>query len=213
MEIQLNGNRSAARCVRLRMDSVIDYVFGTGDGHTTTWEGTADADPDGDGTDEAIWLDFDGDGRRDDLLWDTDGDGVADVAALDLDDDGRVDDFYRDRGDGVWGISIARPDGQPDDPANSGPGTTGSPQPGTEPEPSPQSQTSEPATTPPPTTRVLDLDGDGTTDAELVVENGVVRRLYLDDDGDGRLDRVLVDLNGDGVVDVTYDEDAPEFGR
>ena len=200
-------NHAAPRCVQSHVDPVIEYVFGVGDGHTTTWRGVADADPDGDGTDEAIWLDFDGDSHRDDLLWDCDGDGIAEIAALDLDDDGVVDHFYSDSGNGVWGVAAARPDSLPAGPE---PPETDAPDPPT-PHPSPLSPTTAaPAQT---TLDSLDLDGDGIAEYELTLEPGGVRRLYIDDDADGVPDRVLVDTDGDGIADATYDDAAPEFGR
>ena len=90
------------------MDPVIEYLFGPGDGSTTTWTSVADADLNHDGIPDAVLLDFDGDGRRDDAMWDTDGDGVADVSVLDLDDDGEYDAFFRDGGKGLWDRRVER---------------------------------------------------------------------------------------------------------
>lgn len=90
------------------MDPVIEYLFGPGDGSTTTWTSVADADLNHDGIPDAVLLDFDGDGRRDDAMWDTDGDGVADVSVLDLDDDGEYDAFFRDGGKGLWDSRVER---------------------------------------------------------------------------------------------------------
>ncbi|MGV9709841.1 hypothetical protein ACWDTI_04165 [Gordonia sp. NPDC003424] len=182
------------------MDSSIEYLFGTGDGHTTSWVSAADADLDGDGHHDAVRLDFDGDGRRDDAMWDSDSDGVADVAALDTDDDARPDAFFSDTGTGVWGEVTTGPESRRS--------ATG---------PAPP-----PAETPPPAGRVgavvrsEDLDGDGTPDVELQGTRRagvpVAQRLYIDEDGDGRYDRVLVDEDGDGRADVSYDDRSPKFG-
>ncbi|MGW0038051.1 hypothetical protein [Gordonia sp. NPDC003376] len=197
------------------MDPVIEYVFGTGDGEPTAWHSPADADPDADGIAEAVRLDFDGDGRVDDLMWDTDADGIADVAALDTDDDDLPDGFYRDRGTGVWGVAVGRPTGT---------GETTTPAPHTEPDPPTAAEPSDqPAASGAPRVQTHDLDGDGSPDIEIVdppsrvgeVGGGEVggRRLYVDEDGDGDPDRVLIDTDADGVADTAYDASAPEFGR
>ena len=162
------------------MDHVIDYFFGTGSGPTTHWFSAPDADLDGDGTLDAVRLDFDGDGRLDDAMWDSDADGVADAAALDLDDDGVPDAFFTDGGRGLW------------EKATSGPGE-------------------RPAPVPPPSPRPpdvsYDLDDDGTADTKAtgIRRDGdalVAGRVYLDTDGDGRYDYVLIDRDGDGVADA-----------
>ncbi len=218
------------------MDAGIDYLFGLGDGHTTTWVSAADADLDGDGRADAVMLDFDGDGRRDDAMWDTDGDGTADVTALDTDDDDLPDTFYRDGGTGVWGQLIADPATlrstpdiavAPDDPAldpppvreppgdpdpSPDPGRVNLPAPGTEPD---ESEPDEPDESN-GVLRTEDLDGDGRVDVELVGSRRagipVAERLYVDEDGDGRFDRVLVDEDGDGRADVSLDDRSPRFG-
>lgn len=181
------------------MDPAIEYFFGTGDGPTTRWSGTADlalGNPRSDAFD-AIRLDFDGDGLRDDAMWDTDADGVADVAALDTDDDGDPDAFYRDSGAGLWDRLVARPElggGQPR---------------GDVPDRTPE----------PPSAHVtrVDLDDDGDPDAEIVgADRGgrvVGERLYVDSDGDGGHDAVLVDVDADGVADAAYDNRDPRFTR
>ncbi|GAA3708530.1 hypothetical protein [Gordonia hankookensis] len=195
------------------MDSAIDYLFGTGDGHTTSWVSAADVDLDGDGTADAVRLDFDGDGRRDDAMWDTDGDGTADVVAIDTDDDGRPDDHYRDNGAGVWGERTEDPSvGEspaghtPQNPQAAGRVDVPSPR------RAPAGSTMDAVVV-----RSEDLDGDGAADIEMTGDRRagipVAHRLYVDDDGDGRFDHVLIDDDGDGVADVSYDSRSPGFDR
>lgn len=186
------------RCVEPVVDALIEYLFGTGDGHTTSWVSAADTDADHDGQFDAVGLDFDGDGRRDDAMLDTDGDGRADLVALDTDDDEEFDAFYRDSGNGVWGVSAERPGThEPDEP----------------PRPPPPAGRADDATVVRPT----DLDDDGHDDVQLEGTRRagipVADRLYIDSDGDGRFDRVLVDTDGDGAADVSYDDRSPRFGR
>lgn len=204
------------------MESGLEYLFGIGDGHTTTWLSAPDADVDGDGHTDAVTLDFDGDGHRDDAMWDVDGDGVAEVAALDLDDDGHADHWYRDNGSGVWGEQVARPAAghgtEPGRLPDHAPPVAG-------PRPVPPAdagqRTSEPETSEPGTddsVRVgYDTDHDGTRDIEIVGTRRagipVAQRLYIDSDGDGTFDRVLVDTDADGTADVTFDAHSPRFGR
>lgn len=90
------------------MDTVIEYLFGTGDGALTHWSSQADLDLNGDGTLDAVSLDFDGDGIVDDAMWDSNGDGIADLAALDLDDDGTAESTFRDGGRGAWEIAAGK---------------------------------------------------------------------------------------------------------
>lgn len=91
----------------------IEYVFGTGDGMVHVWTSQADLDLSGSGGNDAVALDFDGDGLVDDVLWDSHGTGIADVAGLDLDDDGVPDHFFTDpSGNGTWNHQIT---GSPDD--------------------------------------------------------------------------------------------------
>lgn len=181
------------------MDPVLEYVFGNGDSEPTHWHTPADTDTDADGVLDAIALDFDGDGRRDDLLIDTDADGIADLAALDLDDDDTVEHHYRDSGNGIWGVAVPTREAPP------APHTPGTRTPAT---PTP----ADPA---PTDTRVQahDLDGDGTPDIEILLDAGAIRRLYVDTDSDGRPDQVLVDSDGDGTADAAYAEGEPGFGR
>ncbi len=205
------------------MDPAIEYLFGTGDGQTSSWVSAPDADLDGDGHADAVRLDFDGDGRRDDAMWDTDGDGTADVVAIDRDDDGRPDEFYRDSGAGVWGERVTDPHTPSADDRRSGGGAAEEP-----PEiPPAPGRVADPPVRSPTTTpsdgdavvvrRSEDLDGDGTADVELVGTRRagvpVAQRLFVDSDGDGRFDRVLVDEDGDGRADVSYDDRSPRFDR
>ena len=91
----------------------IDYCFGTGLGLPTTWDSAADWDLGSPGELDAVRLDFDGDGLRDDAMWDSDGDGSADTVALDLDDDAQPDHFFTDPSrTGVWNHEIATPDSE-----------------------------------------------------------------------------------------------------
>lgn len=189
------------------MDPVIEYLFGPGDGSTTRWTDPADTTVgvDAPGPD-AIRLDFDGDGRRDDAMWDSDGDGIADTVALDLDDDDRFDAFYRDSGAGLWDRPVDVGE------VRGGGADTPSATPRESPEHRPQ-----PSERPGDRVLRLDLDADGTTDAELVGTEKAGRlageRLYVDSDGDGTTDVVLVDRDGDGTADAAYDRRDPRFSR
>lgn len=169
------------------MEPALEYVFGTGAGEPTRWLSAADADPDADGVCNAVWLDFDGDGRRDDLLWDTDGDGAADVAALDLDDDGSTDHYFRDTGNGVWAVPTPRP-GEAPAPVSPAP-------------PAPPAPPAVPSESGGSRVERLDLDGDGVTEVELIIDGGRVRQLSVDDDHDGIYEQVITDTDGDGVAD------------
>ena len=141
----------------------------------------------GDGT-AAIWigpaeLDLDGDGLLDDVFTDLDGDGLADHVALDLDDDGVAEARFTDDGSGTW-LAGGKP----------GPlrwfGLDGV-------------EHSDP---------VADLDADGQPDTLLDVDrDGLADRAlvggapfskgYVDVDGDGRWDVVLLDSDGDGTAE------------
>ncbi|MGO3325624.1 hypothetical protein [Gordonia sp. (in: high G+C Gram-positive bacteria)] len=125
------------------MDGVIEYVFGAGDGSTSTWLSAADLDLDGDGVMDAVSLDFDGDGIADDAMADTDADGVADRSALDLDDDGVPEIYFSDDGSGLWERGVDRP---------------------AEPSASPAPRTAGES--------VLDTDGDGVADTVLIDTDG-----------------------------------------
>ncbi|MFT3901523.1 MAG: hypothetical protein QM728_14935 [Gordonia sp. (in: high G+C Gram-positive bacteria)] len=171
----------------------IAHTFGTGDGETHTWHAPADVDFNGDGRLDSVRLDFDGDGRIDDLMIDSDSDGVADCAALDLDDDGVVESFFRDTGNGVWGVRAQRPEF-----SSSGPGPPPAPP---RPPPTPPPPPADEAPRPGRVGRPIDTNGDGKPDATLVGLPDGGSELRLDTDGDGRWDTALVDVDGDGVVD------------
>lgn len=165
------------------MEPTIEYVFGAGDGRTSTWTSSADLTLGG-GAPDAVRLDFDGDGLSDDALWDRDHDGRADCSALDLDDDGAVDAWFTDDGSGVWGkrsegLAGAGPDVPPDPPRS----------------PSP-AEPQEPLA--PSGDRTFDSNADGQDDIAVSRTGG---RLYIDTDGDGKFDQVLIDSDLNGVAD------------
>lgn len=96
-----------------RVQGVMEYFFGLGDGLVTTWHTDPSLDLGGTGLLDAVPLDFDGDGRADDALWDSDGDGVADVAVLDVGGAGEA--RYTDpAGLGTWSQPV--PTGSPAQP-------------------------------------------------------------------------------------------------
>jgi hypothetical protein len=98
------------------VEPTIEYVFGSGNGHTNTYTSVADLTF-GAGLPDAVRLDFDGDGLIDDALWDRDGDGRADCSGLDLDDDGRPENWFSDDGSGVWAVpATPTPDQAPETP-------------------------------------------------------------------------------------------------
>lgn len=168
------------------MEPTIEYVFGAGDGRTSTWTSSADLTLGG-GAPDAVRLDFDGDGLFDDALWDRDHDGRADCSALDLDDDGTVDTWFTDDGSGVWGK-------RSESPSDTGPGE----QPDPAPLPAPPAP---PAPAEPPTPsgeRTFDSNADGQIDIAVSRTGG---RLYIDTDDDGKFDQVLIDSDLDGVAD------------
>ncbi|WP_051721183.1 MULTISPECIES: hypothetical protein [Actinomycetes] len=165
------------------MEPTIEYVFGAGDGRTSTWTSSADLTLGGRAPD-AVRLDFDGDGLSDDALWDRDHDGRADCSALDLDDDGAIDAWFTDDGSGVWGkrsegLAGAGPPDPPDPPR--------SPSPANPEEPSALSGE-----------RTFDGNADGQDDIAVSRTGG---RLYIDTDDDGKFDQVLVDSDLNGVAD------------
>ncbi|NTY61663.1 FG-GAP-like repeat-containing protein [Mycolicibacterium sphagni] len=166
----------------------MDYCLGSGDGTATMFSGPAAVDVDGDGEIDGVRLDIDGDGVFDDALADFDGDGLADHAALDLDDDGTLMRLYTDDGSGTWALTPA---------GTGGPlrwiGLDG------------VEHTSSGA---------IDFNGDGRPDRLVDVDrDGLADRVlragagggfdtgYVDTDGDGRWDLILVDADGDGAAD------------
>ena len=244
--ISANLEPNGVRLRHIPMDSFIDYLFGPGDGSTTTWTSRADLDLSGDGVPDAVRLDFDGDGRRDDAMWDTDGDGVADLVAIDVADepdpgtqDPPAERFYTDSGKGLWDVRET-------DPPTGGdrtPSETTKPE-TTKPEATKPESTKPESTKPDGTRRGSsddeggrpegrepdrgdksggapagpsrgtshDLDGDGHRDIELLATRGSGGRLYLDTDGDGVFDQVLIDSDGDGRADSVRRRGEQGFG-
>ena len=206
------------------MEPVIEYVFGIGEGSTTTWTSPADLVLGG-GAADAIQLDFDGDGRVDDVMWDRDGDGRAEFSGLDLDDDDAVDKWFSDNGSGVWGQS--EPDLRGSAPAPGPP----PPQP---PIPDPAdvhltwtsldgaSQTTRAEADPGGSRALVDFVGNGDA-ADLLYDRDsdgrgeivVVRsggRVYFDTDGDPGFDQLFVDHDLDGTADAVMSPGQPGFG-
>jgi hypothetical protein len=140
----------------------IEYWFGNGDGAVTTWRSPAFG--------HLVPLDFDGDGRVDDLILDLDGDGRADVVALDLDDDGVTERWFADDGTGTWSRSVTPRCGV-------GPAPSGAAAPPGTGEREPPVIVWTPPTDSGARQAFIDTDGDGTVD-------GIV----FDSDGDGRAD-------------------------
>lgn len=186
------------------MEPTIEYLFGPGDGSTTSWTSSPDLTL-GTGDPDAIRIDFDGDGRLDDAMWDRDGDGRADCSVLDLDDDGSPDRWFGDDGSGVWGselsvgaadLSWVGPDGE--------------------------HHTSRADPDPEGACAAVDVAGDGKTadtvcdrDSDGRAEILVLRtggRVYFDTDLDEELDQVLVDSDLDGTADSAFTVGDPEFG-
>jgi len=87
------------------------YMDYDGDGKLDT----AAADTDGDGQIDTAVADFDGDGKVDAIGQDTDGDGALDVAGFDTDGDGEVDAIATDTdGDGEFDSFDVDADGEAD---------------------------------------------------------------------------------------------------
>lgn len=86
----------------------LDYSFGTGVGTPTTWTSLADLSVGAVGSLDAVALDFDGDGWRDDAMWDFDGDTVADHSVLDVGDEARY--FTDPSGEGTWNQEVPCPE-------------------------------------------------------------------------------------------------------
>lgn len=149
----------------------MDYCLDAGDGTATIWTGPPS-------------IDLDGDGLFDDLMSDDDGDGLADHAALDLDDDGTAEARYTDDGSGGWALGA----GVPARPLRwfglDGVEHTG---------PAPDVDGDGSAD------RLLDTDRDGL--ADRVITGAEPSRGYVDTDGDGRWDVMLIDTDADGVAD------------
>ncbi|HEY9314968.1 hypothetical protein [Williamsia sp.] len=197
------------------MDPVIEYVFGVGDGSTTTWTSPADTALGG-GVADAIRLDFDGDGKVDDVLWDENGDGRADLCGLDLDDDGSPEKWFSDNGSGVWGRSEADPRAEsPHTPQSADGHLVWTSLDGT-------SQTATASADVEGTRAMIDFTGDGEAgdllydrDSDGHGEIVVVRsggRVYFDTDGDQRFDQVLIDHDLDGTADDVAVPGEPGFG-
>ena len=136
---------------------------------------------DGDGSLDAVGLDFDGDGLLDDAMADLDGDGARRPrgAATTRPDAA----FFTDDGTGTWAVAVDRA-GQLRWFGLDGVEHTGGP--------------------------LVDLDGDGQSDDRLTDTdgNGLADRAlsgdvaYVDTDGDGRWDVKLADSDGDGKADA-----------
>ncbi|MGW0042154.1 hypothetical protein [Rhodococcus sp. NPDC003348] len=156
---------------------LVEYVFGTGVDDPHEWVSTADLDLGEPGGPDAVALDFDGDGLCDDALWDRDGDGVAEFSVLDAGAES-VRFFTDPDGSGTWAVEVD------------------SPTPRGNPVPAESPAAGSPEDTP------LDTDGDGTVDAVLATR-GSVTELQVDTDADGGMDLLLVDSDGDGLLDVS----------
>lgn len=175
----------------------ISYHFGTGRGPVHHHASPADATAPGgrpDAGPDAVRLDFDGDGRVDDLLWDADGDRRADHAVLDLDDDGRAERAFTDpSGRGVWDAAVAGAALTLAD----GPGSPGVGDPVVWADVRGRSGEG---------TAEQDSDGDGRADAVAVEVDHDPRsaELVCDLDGDGRAEQLLVDHGRDGVFESAY---------
>lgn len=159
----------------------VEYWFGAGDGAVTSWHSPAYGG--------AAPLDFDGDGRADDLMLDIDGDGRADFAALDLDDDAVTEAWFTDDGAGTWAHPATPLCG-----SAPGPGAMTEPGPGALTEPGPGAL---PGRAP---------SGPLAPDAPLIVwtpaaPGSGARQAFVDVDGDGAADVVLFDADGDGRAD------------
>src|SRR5579875_988512 len=156
----------------------MEYCLSAGDGTAAMWTGQPDLDLDGDGRFDAVGLDFDGDGLRDDAL--------ADLAVLDLDNDGSPECYFTDDGTGTWAVAVDRA-GQVRWFGLDGAEHTGGPLVDFDGE----GQVDD---------RLVDGDGDGLADRAMCAgDDGVTG--YVDTDGDGRWDVRLTDSDGDGAAD------------
>lgn len=143
--------------------------------------GTTEADLNGDGVNDAVLIDADGDGLAEttvshnpsggfDVVSDTDGDGIYDTAELDNDGDGMADTFqYDTNADGV--IDVVDVDVDADGFID---------------------------------VSQVDTDGDGSLDTTFADANqdGIFDTTATDLDGDGVVDVVEYDEAGDGQVDT-----------
>jgi hypothetical protein len=176
----------------------LSYHFGTGRSPVHRHVSAADADVAGGRAagPDAVRLDFDGDGRVDDLLWDADGDGRADRALLDLDDDGHAERGFTDpSGRGVWDAPVpVAPVGPVPGGSLSWTDVRGRAGAGR---------------------AVRDSDGDGRADAVAADVDHDARsaELVCDLDGDGRAEQLLVDHDRDGVFESAYLSSTGPAGR
>jgi hypothetical protein len=147
---------------------------------------------DGDGSLDAVGLDFDGDGLLDDAMADLDGDGIADHMVRDHASEAT---YFTDDGTGTWAVSVDR----------TGQlrwfGLDGAEHFGGQERGDPGIEGSGP---------LVDVDGDGQNDDRLTDTdgNGLADRAlsgdvaYVDTDGDGQWDVKLADSDGDGKADA-----------
>lgn len=149
----------------------MEYWFGDGTGPASSWRSPAYGG--------LTPLDFDGDGRADDLLLDLDGDGRADVAALDLDDDGIAEAWFTDDGAGTWPVPMTPR-------CVSGAGAPAAPH------PAPAPSGAAPSGDGPEAPVIVWTPAEGDAGA---------RQAFVDTDGDGAVDTVLFDADGDGRAD------------
>ena len=146
----------------MEVPNAIEYWFGSGSDvhswHSPSFGGL-------------VPIDFDGDGRVDDLIIDLDGDGRADIAALDLDDDGVTEKWFADDGAGTWSRSVT-PRCVPSGTAPPAAGAPGEPDDGRAPV-----IVWSPPTDSGARQALVDVDGDAVVDV-----------IVFDSDGDGRAD-------------------------
>lgn len=165
----------------------IAYSFGTG-GDVSTWHTAASLDL-GSGALDAVALDFDGDGLYDDAMWDSDGDLIADTAVLDV---GPGAHHYTDpSGLGLWNQAADSAGIEWRDAAGAAQVVPVSGEPFTPVDFHGDGHVND---------AVVDIDGDGRADAVLIgSDDRSIRRF----DALVTHDRVLVDHDGDGVLDGT----------
>lgn len=232
--ISANLEPNGVRLRHILMDSLIDYIFGPGDGSVTTWTSRADLDLSGDGVADAVRLDFDGDGRRDDAMWTptataspTWSRSISPTSPIPA---RRVrprnaSTRTRARGSGMCarqtrprpgtGPPRRRQNRRAPDPTTGTRGAPGltdtrrsrTPRPGAIDRKAPSRGGG------PSRGASHDLDGDGHRDIELLATRGGGGRLYPDTDGDGVFDQVLIDSDGDGRADSMRRRGEPGFDR